>query len=132
MVSTEKVLFSLQMAEESLQEVQLLFKDGKTRSLLNSLYNVYYYGMEAILQRLDVHCRSHSELKKNFISLILQKGLFDKMVDPTSTPWDQEIETVFQMKSENEKGLIPSDSEIRRVVQTGERFLKGVKNHLLI
>ncbi|MBI3604621.1 MAG: hypothetical protein HY202_01180, partial [Nitrospirae bacterium] len=49
MVSTEKILFSLQMAEESLQEVHLFLKDGKTRSLLNSLYNLFYYGMEALL-----------------------------------------------------------------------------------
>jgi uncharacterized protein (UPF0332 family) len=132
MVSTEKVLFSLQMSEESFQEVQLLFKDGKTRSLLNSLYNVYYYGMEAILQSLDVHCRSHSELKKNFIALIRQKDLFDKTVKPISTRWDQEIETIFEMKSKNEKGFIPSDSEVQRLIQTGEQFLKGVKNYLLI
>jgi uncharacterized protein (UPF0332 family) len=125
MISTDKVLFSLQMAEESFQEVQLLLKDGKTRSLLNSLYNVYYYGMEAILLNQDVACRKHDEVKKTFIEKILRTGLLP-------LPWEKEIEAVFKMKDENERGIFPSAKEVDRLIQTGESFLKSVKAYLLV
>lgn len=125
MTSTDKVLFSLQMAEESFQEVELLLKDGKTRSLLNSLYNVYYYGMEAILLNQDILCRKHDEVKRMFIEKHLRTGLL-----PLS--WEKEIETVFKMKDENEKGVLPSQKEIDRLIQTGHSFLNAVKGYLLV
>lgn len=125
MISTDKVLFSLQMAEESFQEVRLLLKDGKTRSLLNSLYNVYYYGMEAILLNQDISCRKHDEVKKTFIEKLLRTGIL-----PLS--WEKEIETIFKMKDENEKGILPAEREIDRLIQAGDSFLKSVKGHLLV
>jgi uncharacterized protein (UPF0332 family) len=125
MISTDKVLFSLQMAEESFQEVQLLLKDGKTRSLLNSLYNVYYYGMEAILLNQDISCRKHDEVKQTFIEKFLRTGLLPRS-------WEKEIEAVFKMKDENEKGVLPAAKEVHRLIQTGKTFLKSVKGNLLV
>lgn len=125
MISTDKILFSLQMAEESFQEVQLLLKDGKTRSLLNSLYNVYYYGMEAILLNQDISCRKHDEVKQTFIEKFLRTGLLPRS-------WEKEIEAVFKMKDENEKGVLPAAKEVHRLIQTGKTFLKSVKGNLLV
>ncbi|MBI1823708.1 MAG: hypothetical protein HY200_01380 [Nitrospirae bacterium] len=132
MVATEKVLFSLQMAEESFQEVQLLSKDGKTRSLLNSLYNLYYYGIEAILLGQDIHCRSHIELKNAFMTHILRRGLFRKADEKEPIDWEKEIESIFNVKNKNENGILPSKDEVLRLVQAGEHFLKRIRNHLLI
>ena len=128
MISTERVLFSLQMSEESLQEVHLLLRDHKTRSLLNSLYNVFYYGMEAILLNQDIHCRSHAELKKVFFEKIIRSGLLPEH----SSGWENKIETVFKVKEENEKGKIFTSEEIQRFIQSGEMFFNSVKKHLLV
>ena len=128
MVSTERVLFSLQMSEESLQEVHLLLRDGKIRSLLNSLYNVFYYGIEAVLLALDIHSRGHTGLKKNFIEKVVRPGIFPK--HPTG--WEKEIETIFKVKEENEKGKTFISEEVQPLIQSGELFLKTVKTHLLV
>ncbi|MBI1820545.1 MAG: HEPN domain-containing protein [Nitrospirae bacterium] len=128
MISTERILFSLQMAEESLQEVHLLFKDNKTRSLLNSLYNVFYYGMETLLLKQDIHCRSHSELKKTFFEKVIRAGLLKK----DSSRWENKIEDIFRVKEENEKGKKFTDEEVNDFIKRGEAFLKSVKRYLLV
>ncbi|MBI3352233.1 MAG: HEPN domain-containing protein [Nitrospirae bacterium] len=128
MISTERILFSLQMAEESLQEVHLLFKDNKTRSLLNSLYNVFYYGMETLLLKQDIHCRSHSELKKTFFEKVIRAGLLEK----DSSRWENKIEDIFRVKEENEKGKKFTDEEVNDFIKRGEAFLKSVKRYLLV
>ncbi|MHB8481910.1 MAG: hypothetical protein ACYDBV_04115 [Nitrospiria bacterium] len=128
MISTERVLFSLQMSEESLQEVHLLVKDNKTRSLLNSLYNVFYYGMEALLLNQDVHCRNHTELKKVFFEKIIRAGILPEH----SSGWENVIETVFNVKEENEKGKTFTPEEIQRFIQNGESFCNSIKRLLLV
>jgi uncharacterized protein (UPF0332 family) len=134
MVSTEKILFSLQMAEESLQEVHLFLKDGKTRSLLNSLYNLFYYGMEALLFSEDIHSRSHSEMKRNFIDKVLLTGGFSKHFpdEKDSHRWEGTLETVFKTKEENEKGKRFTPVEVGALVQKGESFLNIVKKLILV
>lgn len=134
MVSTEKILFSLQMAEESLQEVHLFLKDGKTRSLLNSLYNLFYYGMEALLFSEDIHCRSHTEMKRKFIDNVLLTGVFSKHFpdEKDSHRWEETLETVFKTKEENEKGKRFTPGEVGALVQKGETFLNIVKKLILV
>ena len=134
MVSTEKILFSLQMAEESLQEVHLFLKDGKTRSLLNSLYNVFHYGMEALLFSEDIHCRSHAELKRSFIDKVLLTGSFSKHFpdEKDSHRWEETLEKVFKAKEENEEGNIFTPGEVNELVQKGESFLNIVKKLILV
>ena len=132
MISTDKVLFSLQMAEESLQEVQLLFRDGMTKSLLNSLYNVFYYGMEAVLRDQNFLSRNHAELKKTFIEKILRNHLIEKEENSSPIMWEKELETIFKVKDENDKGILPHSQEILRLIQTGTLFLNRIKNYLLI
>lgn len=132
MISTDKILFSLQMAEESLQEVQLLFRDGMTKSLLNSLYNVFYYGMEAALLNQNIISRNHAELKNNFIKKILQNHVFENEEISNSIGWEKEIETIFKMKDENDRGVQPSPREVQRLIQSGHLFLNRIKNQLRI
>lgn len=126
MVSTDKVLFSLQMAEESLQEVHLLQKDRKIRSLLNSLYNLYHYGMESLLLSRDIHSRSHDQLRENFIKVILKS-------DPGFPPsLEEELSALYRMKRENEKGKAFTPAEVKNWVEKGETFLNQVKKKVLV
>lgn len=119
------------MAEESLQEVRLLLGDKKYRSLLNSLYNVYYYSMEAFLFREEVHCRSHEELKKSFLEKIHSGAFHFTGISADPATWDSDLETIFKTKRDNEKGILPSPMIILSLIQRGERFFEAIKLLLL-
>jgi len=120
------------MAEESFQEALILHKDGKTRSVLNSLYNVYYYGMEALLLNQDIHCRNHDQLRTAFCEKFLQNHLFGMNDRSDSNFWQKEIEMIFKVKDENDKGFLPSGLEVQRLIRTGSNFLNSVKKYLAI
>ncbi|HXN07506.1 MAG TPA: hypothetical protein VN944_10645 [Nitrospiria bacterium] len=114
------------MGEESLQEVHLLRKDHKTRSLINSLYNIYYYGMESLLLTREIHSRNHQQLKDNFISKVVKN-------DPSMpSSLEEEIAAVYQLKSGNDAGETFPVSEIDRWVEKGENFLALIKKKILV
>lgn len=116
----------LNEAEDSLNDAEYLFKDGRLKACSNRSYYSMFYCVQALLFNFEVFTKTHKGLQNQFNLNFVKTGIFDEKYGKIfQRGFDKRQSTDYDYDYEI------SEKEAKEFLDSAAEFLDKIKNYLI-